>query len=647
MNAQHHSELLRKVSATPSKYIQTARHQSGPGLSALLDLSMIWAGVPQIMELGIIDMLLSHLRAEKAPASSRRKWQRDADFANLSLFALGAMEPFIDDPRYQTQSRAVVSAWPGIFKWCSYIYDARVASASAEDRRMFLDTLVKLFYVLSRFNQFVMAMIGTPGCLELVTKFWALEDIPAGVESIVQGPIPTATLALLLKCSALLGKNDIYKRVTKAAGGDSDFVVQLVLARVKKLTKAMDPDRGALALSWHIDLICELCLPSPHPLRRAFFDANVIPTVTSAFVALSCTIVDHPTPNCVLMMVSCFAFFSRYLEGDDYPSLVHATKAGFLAAFLDCSPTFRLMPAESVEVALNIIRQVLPRYLVYRSFIEAVNAALKQFQTPHYEALIAQPHVQAAWGPFVGRLTKWMSPLEHTLKLKSEGSPVQCDYVHCQLLDVKNSFSKCGACKVVYYCSPECQRLAWRSSHRTACKQLKAEQDGHRNKGRPKADREFLHGLSQWEADVNFAIFHDLAERHFPNTPHADLMPCVDFNKVPPEYSIKVIEPGASGHPTIVFSAADTMELEARFQGMAAKYRGTGQTIVQSVIASGATVEILTTLMSRKNFWTDKNTYSDSSDEDAEGWVTESEANDEAEDQSKVTPKAWAFDDLD
>ncbi|KAJ7664868.1 hypothetical protein B0H17DRAFT_1143541 [Mycena rosella] len=615
---------------------------------------MVWADLPQLMELGIVDMFLSHLRADKTPALTRvpRKWKVDGDFANLSLRALGGAQALIDDPGYRSQSRAILSAWPGIFKWCSYIYDARVASKSAQDRRIFLDTLVKLFYVLSRFNHFVSSMIGTAGCLELLTKLWVLEDVPVEVESIVLGPIPATTLAFVIKCAALSGKDDMYKRVIQAAGGNSDFVVQLVLSRIKKSTKALNPDLGALAVSWHIELISELCRPTPHPLRRGFFDADVIPTMTRSFAALSRIIVQNPTPNSVAMMVACIDFFSRYLEGDDYLSLVHAVKAGFLGAFLDCSPVFRLMPAGMIETALGIINQVLPPYLVYRSFIEAAKSALEQLDTPHYKALIAQPHVAAVWGPFSALLAKRQPPLNHMHKLKSEGTPVHCDYVKCQLIDVKRSFSKCGACGVAYYCSLECQKLAWKSSHRAVCKETKAEHESHREKGRPKTDLEFLHGLAQWEGDVNFAAFHALAERQFPNAALEDLMPCLDFTRVPQEYSVKLIAPGASGHPGVFFSREDNVAREASFLKFTAKFRGTGTTIIQSVIASGATVEILLTPMSRRNFWTDKNTYSDSSDEELDGnegrdssdgseegeWLTESEAsNERGVDSSPVT----------
>jgi hypothetical protein len=330
---------------------------------------MAWADVPGMMELGIIDMFLGHLREEKAPTTPRQ-WKLDADFAHLSLVALGGAERFIDDPRYMSHSRAVANTWPGIFKWCSYIYSARVASESAQDRRMFLDSIVRLFYVLSRFNTFIMAMIRSAGCIELIAKCWALEDIPR--QSIILGPIPTTTLGTVVKCAAALGKHDVYERVIRAAGGDANSIVQLLLGRVKKAAKTFNPDLGALGLSWHIDLLVELCQPCPHALRRGFFDAGVIAIVTSAFVALSRTIDQNPTPDSVSLMVSCFKFFSRYLEGDDYPSLVHVVKAGFLAAFLDCSSAFHRMPKESQEAALYIVRRVLPPYLVYRSFIEAV-----------------------------------------------------------------------------------------------------------------------------------------------------------------------------------------------------------------------------------------------------------------------------------
>ncbi|KAJ6623709.1 hypothetical protein B0H10DRAFT_1909059 [Mycena sp. CBHHK59/15] len=609
MNEQHYNALFRTISATPRRFIDTARHQSPPGLSALTDLSAVWADVPGTMELGIIDMYLSHLRADKAPklTDPPHPWALDADFAFLAISSLARMQLLVDDPRYLSQMRAIVEAWPGIFHWCKYIHDARVVSGSAGERRMFLDGLIMLFYLFTRFNKFIVAMIDTAGCLEFVTQLWLLDDIPSGPYDLIQGPVATGALATMIKISVVLDKNDVLTRILETAGGDSDFVVQLALRRLKKATNSRavsKPEVFGLASS-HIDLLEELCAPYPDTFSRAFYNGNVITAVTNAFVSLSC--IKNPTPDCVIMLTSCFSFFSRFLEGDDYLELVRTIKAGFLPAFLDCSPVFHRLPEETVGEALNIMRKVLPRYLVYRSFIEAVSSAIVKLETPHYMALIAQPLIQEGWLPFLALLAKRQVLFARFNDLKREGSPVICDNIKCQKTDLKNNFKKCAACNVVYYCSRECQRLAWKSAHRTICPLAQDQQAGESIKGHRKTDQEFLHYLASNDACDNFTFFSNLAAREFSNTPRAELMPCIDYTEVPEVFSLKVIKPGVSGHSDVIHSAADAAVGETRFQALLTKMRqDPEQAIVQSIISSGATVEILTTPIEGRNIWTDE-----------------------------------------
>lgn len=139
---------------------------------------------------------------------------------------------------------------------------------------------------------------------------------------------------------------------------------------------------------------------------------------------------------------------------------------------------------------------------------------------------------------------------------------------------------------------------------------------GNRDKGRPKDDLDFAHSIAASDADINFAFFHELAARKFPNTPRSQLMLCIDYTKVPEVSSLKRIEPGASGHPGVVFSLEHAAVLEEQFHQLMAKMRADPDaTIVQSVISSGATIEILRTPMARKHFWEDTNTYSSGSEE--------------------------------
>ncbi|KAJ7466007.1 hypothetical protein FB451DRAFT_1402414 [Mycena latifolia] len=578
MNAQHHAELLRQLSQRQYIESESARQQSPLGLSALLDLLSVWPHVPQMMELGIVDMLLS----------------LDADFANLALFALAGMELFFDLP-HACGAR-------------------RMARHFQVKRCIFLDTLVKVLYVLSRFNQFANAMIGTPECLELLTKLWMFEEIPAGVESIILGPIPTTTLVLVLKCAALLGHDDIYNRVVRAAGGDSDFVVQLVLGRVKKTTKVLNPNLGALGLSWHIDLITELFAPwaAAHPLRRAFFDADVIPIVTAAFVALSRVIVRTRTPDCVTLLVACIDFFA-------WGSSRHCSTA---------APALPLLPLGSVEIAVDIVGRVLPCYLVYRSFIEASHAVLEQVRrSPQHAAILAQPQVQAVWAPFLALLAERLPFLEHLRQVKREGMPVRCDYIKCQIVDVKQNFKQCGACHAVYYCSPECQRLAWKSAHQAACVHIRAERARHRDKGRPKTDTEFTHHLATEDACVHAADLHALVDRLFPGTPRTELMLRSDYTQVPPVYSMVRRAADVAGQASIVWDAGQAegqAEMAAKFAPMLDRLRQDGEAVVvQSFISSGATAEVLMMPMGRTGFWDVLEPESESDEE--EEWATESE----------------------
>lgn len=385
-------------------------------------------------------MFLSHLRADKAPALTTppRAWRLDAAFAHVSLVALCGVGLLLDNPMFQEQSRTISNGWQGIFKWCAYIYDARVASESAQDRGIFLASIGNVLQALCPLSGLVASMVKTAGCLELVTKLWVLEDAPASIDL---GPVSTATLGALISSAALMGRSDTHGRVIRAAGGDAEFIVRLVLGRVKKATKAINFDGGALALSWHLNFITALCQIYPHPLRRAFFDADGIAVVTSCFVALSRIVVQNPTPSCISMMTSCFLFFSSYLEGDDYLSLVHAIKAGFLPAFLDCSPVLSQMPQHCVESALDILAKVLPPYLVYLSFFKAVTTALDKLKTPHYQALIVQPMIRTSWRSFVALLEKRRPPFEHVKKLKSEGTPVGCAYIKVSIQCYSRMFS--------------------------------------------------------------------------------------------------------------------------------------------------------------------------------------------------------------
>jgi hypothetical protein len=44
---------------------------------------------------------------------------------------------------------------------------------------------------------------------------------------------------------------------------------------------------------------------------------------------------------------------------------------------------------------------------------------------------------------------------------------IHCRY--CKVREKEKRFKKCGKCKVIYYCSVECQKLDWKVAHKKEC----------------------------------------------------------------------------------------------------------------------------------------------------------------------------------
>ncbi|KAJ7616410.1 hypothetical protein FB45DRAFT_1105487 [Roridomyces roridus] len=268
MAARSQVQLLAQVTATPSRPA-TAIHPA-----ILRVLHAVWLNVPDTIDLGIIELFLSHLQVDKIGSLCTPKhpgtagplwtlwkrypkiirsetvrkrlqtvslpfpfclpkiangnetvgalgWQLDADFAHLSLSGLSGMRFLLDNPSFPTHAKAVISGLLGIIEWCQYLFDASASpGCTAPKRRR-------------------SALAEYPGCLELTTKLWASSDIyrDADVAMARLRPIPALVLSLLLEETSTFDKDDAFARMIQASGGDATFVAQVVLRQVKKCTK--------------------------------------------------------------------------------------------------------------------------------------------------------------------------------------------------------------------------------------------------------------------------------------------------------------------------------------------------------------------------------------------------------------------------
>ncbi|KAJ7627033.1 hypothetical protein FB45DRAFT_1059887 [Roridomyces roridus] len=467
-------KILTATALPFHQYIARARHQTRAGLGALSELSAVWKDVPDTMELGVVDLFLSHLRGETVPSTEDPPVEGQlgpSDFAHQSLLGLTEMDRRLDDPKYIQQSDAILAAWPGIFKWAHYLVKRYLASREKERNGLpKFHTMVRFLNVYAQLQKLVVPMVETPGCVEIVAECWMVDDFSRSAAQKSDGILSLATtmtthaLAILLKESTA---PDILNRLVETAGGDAESVLQLLLRRTKQATRKLGTHQDVYTLLWDFNLVNELCCPiPPQALRQAFFGAGGVTVMTHAFVAVSKVIdqqIEGATENALL--ASCIMFFVYYLEGDDYLSILHAIKAGFLHAFLECAPATSQMKQWIIDEAVAIVRDVLPPYLVYSSVFEAVLPFLEDVKSvPHFKRYLENPVVRATFEPLL-------------------------------------TFAE-----------------------------------------RRRPTRQLEHA-GPFTAIRNVAIFRDLVKRDFPDTPVDEVALCIDFSRIPENYSVTTAGP--------------------------------------------------------------------------------------------------------
>mmetsp|Transcript_23956 Transcript_23956/g.30162 ORF Transcript_23956/g.30162 Transcript_23956/m.30162 type:complete len:108 (-) Transcript_23956:271-594(-) len=96
--------------------------------------------------------------------------------------------------------------------------------------------------------------------------------------------------------------------------------------------------------------------------------------------------------------------------------------------------------------------------------------------TVHYQTCIPPPHFTT--------LTPRLCVIQK--KYSREDFAGGFGYEMCNRSDCftynKDKLMKCGGCRVVKYCSPECQKMDWKN-HKKHCQKLAAMNPGHKRNG--------------------------------------------------------------------------------------------------------------------------------------------------------------------
>ncbi|TCD64726.1 hypothetical protein EIP91_003682 [Steccherinum ochraceum] len=591
-------EILTKVDARVAGVLKALQILDGAKKGNQNDITILsnaWTDIPGIISpTDACDVFLHHLDVSRVPTDVEK--DRFADPANLafaSLLGLGKVGAFLNSPPGAQLGKRVLDAWPGIFKWTVFLMASRVEALEPENRsrRSTLDVVATCWYALAQQDLIREAMVRTPATIEIATKLW-VEDDKGPVKSSVDAPVGTCALGTMLQAA----KKAELDRVLKAKGGKAGEVAKLALERLKGAVKETQPNPAHLTM--YLDFINSISRQPTHALRRALLSGNVIWHVTGALVKISVLVNTSRTPGFVDAMVSAFGYLRNCLESSDgFTWISMSIGAGLIPAICDCSPQFSQLEPQDFAMIKDLVSDILPRYLVYRSVVEAVHTSLCKVSKAQQDR-VQKTRIRDAMHRFIDLAGERYMVVEHANATK--GWRMTCDNIKCQKVKSKEEVRRCSACLTTFYCSKECQAIAWKEGdHKIMCK-LKARE---RLEGKAEAvsrkDAGWFHVLFMRDARRYRYEFRSKIKAEYPSSPLYDFVLCMDYTVFPMKPSIRPLK----GYNTGPVDA--TSNAEARNDALIEKVQNNPErfALIESKISCGRSMQCVLTLGTGE-FWT-------------------------------------------
>lgn len=279
--------------------------------------------------------------------------------------------------------------------------------------------LAGVLYSISRDVIVRNTIIRTPGSVELAAQLWLLEDAIL-VPSSLEVPVGTAALDSLLR----VADSQTLDRTLKAAGGKADQLAKLALIRL--FTEGQKSQISGCKAAVYADLLSQFSRSPEHQLRHAILGAGAISTVTKTLVAVSSQIQSSGNPELLDAIIALFGYLSNCLESTDgFTWITQSVQTGLLMAFVECSIYFSRLDAKDREMIISIVKNVLPRYLVYRSVIRAVGLALDGVYKSPGIGRVSSGEVSHVWNNFVQLAKERLLVEAHAAAWK--GKATTCD----------------------------------------------------------------------------------------------------------------------------------------------------------------------------------------------------------------------------
>ncbi|KAJ8454929.1 hypothetical protein ONZ45_g19115 [Pleurotus djamor] len=357
-----------------------------------------------------------------------------------------------------------------------------------------------------------------------------------------------------------------------------------------------------------VDLIGHLSRRRGHPLRSAFFHHNVIPSMTKVALSGARRIrKGGQPPGLEAFMVSGFGYLANCLETTDgFSWVISAIQSGLMQAFLECSPLLSDLdnPADRYMI-LALFKDIIPKYMVYRSVIQVVDGAMQKVEATPAAHWVLDTPAKEVWLRFKNLASERMTVVNRITAIK--GNEIKtCDNVNCQKIDLKNNFRKCGSCSTSLYCSKECQSIAWKEGgHKTTCQLKVQERLEGKNQSISKADIAFFHSVTIEDLGDHLSLLKEIAAKKYPGVPLTSLVACVNYDVSDPVYGVELLYGYEKLQPQTGGSAVAIARNEALIERV--QENPDRFCLFQSRVANGEGTQLVLTMVGG-DFWDTRNT---------------------------------------
>ncbi|TFK70596.1 hypothetical protein BDN72DRAFT_958673 [Pluteus cervinus] len=481
----------------------------------------------------------------------------------------------------------IIRAWPGIFKWSTFLFTSRVrALASTQGvamqethrstfmvRAMTRDAIAGAWWGIASFSSVRKAMTEIHGFLEVAVGLWIHEDdyklddleVAARRRSgrVVRlpsdQPIPSSLLEFFMHMFAMRDVHFVENIISVAGGVEKTALI--VVGRLKRALKARELKHGELSVLFR--LIVDFFQAPQLEIREAIMNHRAGVFCTKLLVRIASCIQDsYPKRRQDLeeALVIGFGCIMRLIETTDgFSWIVQMLKAGILSAFVEASPVVHGLRDDEWEIISIILSTIIPSFLCYRSVVDAADTALQNLERTERFRSLPKTRVWKVFSDFT-KLT-----MEHkmiiTLYIKILGRNVtSCSNAECKKVDRLKNLRRCGSCLSTFYCSHDCQRADWKLGHKEYCK----TSDDH---GLSFRDWEYFEHLSPREACRNVPYLKVLAAKEYPGVPLTDLVVTIDHRRVPVIFNLNLESEFVErnpGVPTVRPGTGERPEKETR-----------------------------------------------------------------------------------